>query len=67
LIALNSLSPHDIAETDTGKKFGSPWITVKTAIAEAIERIMENLNHLRMNSDAGQSQITERKLSRANQ
>ena len=67
LIALNYLSPHDSAETDTGKEFGSPWITVETAIAEAIEQIMENLNHLRMNSDSGQSHITERKLSRANQ
>jgi len=54
-IALNFLPPHYIVETDTGKEFGSPWVMVETAVAEAIDRVMENPNHPRTKSIAGQA------------
>jgi len=48
-IALNYLPPHYIVETDTGNEFASPWVMVETAVAEAIDRVMENPNHPRKN------------------
>ncbi len=51
-IALNYLPPHYFVETDTGKEFGSPWVMVETAVAEAIDRVMENPNHPRIKSNS---------------
>ena len=57
-IALNYLPPHYIVETETGKEFGSPWVMVETAVAEAIDRVMENPNHPRIKSSSEQPKIT---------
>jgi competence protein ComFB len=46
-IALNYLPPHYIVETDVGTEHGSPWVMVETAVAEAIDRVMEHPNHPR--------------------
>jgi hypothetical protein len=43
-IPLNYVLPHSIVETDTEKEFGSPWVMIETAVAEAIDRVMENPN-----------------------
>jgi len=61
-IALNYLPPHYIVATETGKEFGSPWVMVETAVAEAIDRVMENPNHPRTKSSAGQAAINAREL-----
>ena len=61
-IALNYLPPHYIVETETGKEFGSPWVMVETAVAEAIDRVMENPNHPRTKSSFGQPKITAQEL-----
>jgi len=61
-IALNYLPPHYIVETDTGKEFGSPWVMVETAVAEAMDRVMENPNHPRTKSTSEQGKITAREL-----
>jgi competence protein ComFB len=61
-IALNYLPPHYIVETDTGKEFGSPWVMVETAVAEAIDRVMENPNHLRTKAGSGQSKTAAQEL-----
>ena len=61
-IALNYLPPHYIVETETGKEFGSPWVMVETAVAEAIDRVMENPNHPRTKSNTGQAKNTAREL-----
>lgn len=54
-IALNYLPPHYIVDTDKGKEFGSPWIMVETAVAEASDRVMEYPNHPRTKSDSEQA------------
>jgi len=64
-IALNYLPPHYIVETDKGKDFGSPWVMVETAVAEAFERVMENPNHPPTKSLSGQAKITERKTPKS--
>ena len=61
-IALNYLPTHYIVETETGKEYGSPWVMVETAVAEAIDRVMENPNHPRTTSSSGQAKITAREL-----
>jgi hypothetical protein len=60
---MNYLSPHYIVESDKGKEFGSPLVMVETAVAEAIDRVMENPNHLRLKSNSGRFQFSERELS----
>jgi len=57
-IALNYLPPHYIVEYEEGKEFGSPWVMVETAVAEAIDRVMENPNHQRTSSKSEQANIT---------
>lgn len=42
-LALNFLPPHYY--TEISKEIGSPWVMVETAVAEAIDRVMENPNH----------------------
>lgn len=44
-IALNLLPPHYYAGTDGAGDYGSPWVMVETAVAEAMERVMENPRH----------------------
>jgi len=61
-IALNYLPPHYIVETETGKEFGSPWVMVETAVAEAIDRVMENPNHPRTKAGSGQPKIAAQEL-----
>ena len=59
-IALNYLPPHYIVETETGKEYGSPWVMVETAVAEAIDRVMENPNHPRTTSGSELVSTTSR-------
>jgi len=61
-IALNYLPPHYIVETDTEKQFGSPWVMVETAVAEAIDRVMENPNHPKAKSNTEQARFTAQEL-----
>lgn len=61
-IALNYLPPHYIVETEAGKEFGSPWVMVETAVAEAIDRVTENPNHPRTTSNEGQARINAREF-----
>jgi competence protein ComFB len=61
-MALNYLPPHYVVERDKGKEFGSPWVMVETAVAEAIDRVMENPNHPRTKSNSGQATITAQEL-----
>ncbi len=61
-IALNYLPPHYIVETETGKEFGSPWVMVETAVAEAIDRVMENPNHPRTKAGSVQPTTTAQEL-----
>jgi len=44
-LALNFLSPHYYVDADQNRALGSPWIMVENAVAEAIERVMENPRH----------------------
>ena len=46
-IALNYLPPHYFVQIDMSKTVGSPWVMVETAVAEAIERVVENPKHER--------------------
>jgi competence protein ComFB len=57
-IALNYLPPHYIVERGAEKQYGSPWVMVETAVADAIDRVMENPNHPRTNSHSAQAEIT---------
>jgi len=59
-LALNYLPPHYIVDSDTRKEFGSPWVMVETAVAEAIDRVMENPNHLRTTSNSLQAKMNAR-------
>ena len=61
-IALNYLPPHYIVEPDKQKEFGSPWVMVETAVAEAIDRVMENPNHPQAKSNTGQARFTAQEL-----
>lgn len=61
-IALNYLPPHYIVETETGKEFGSPWVMVESAVAEAIDRVTENPNHPRTKSVSGEVKVSTREL-----
>jgi len=61
-IALNYLPPHYIVETETGKEFGSPWVMVEAAVAEAIDRVSENPNHPRIQHTSGQATTTAHEL-----
>jgi len=61
-IALNYLPPHYIVETETGKEFGSPWVMVEAAVAEAIDRVSENPNHPRLKPSSDQTATTAREL-----
>jgi hypothetical protein len=51
-IALNYLPPHYTVNPNYGKENGSPWIMVETAVTEAIDRVMENPNHSRLQPSA---------------
>lgn len=44
-IALNYLPPHYYVETNKEREVGSPWVMVEAAVYEAIDRVMENPNH----------------------
>jgi hypothetical protein len=44
-IALNYLPPHYYVDTHQDQEVGSPWVMVETAVAEAIDRVMENPNY----------------------
>jgi competence protein ComFB len=55
-IALNYLPPHYIVDTKDGKEIGSPWVMVEAAVAEAIDRVMENPNHPRVQPPDGQAE-----------
>ena len=61
-IALNFLPPHYVVESDPEKEFGSPWVMVETAVAEAIDRVIENPNHPRQKTSADQATITVREF-----
>jgi competence protein ComFB len=45
-IALNYLPPHYYVDFEEEKEIGSPWVMVETAVVEAIDRVLENPNHL---------------------
>lgn len=44
-LALNYLPPHYYVENENSKDLGSPWVMVETAVAEAIDRVIEYPNH----------------------
>lgn len=44
-LALNYLPPHYYVESENHKDLGSPWVMVETAVAEAIDRVVEYPNH----------------------
>ena len=44
-IALNSLPPHYYAAAECSGNIGSPWVMIELAVAEAIEKVMENPRH----------------------
>lgn len=45
-IALNYLPPHYYVNVEEEKEIGSPWVMVETAVVEAIDRVLENPNHI---------------------
>ncbi len=50
-IALNYLPPHYVVESEGEKECGSPWVMVETAVTEAIDKVIENPNHPRTQSE----------------
>ncbi len=58
-IALNYLPPHYIVEHDNSKECGSPWVMVETAVTEAIDRVLENPNHPRTQTEHNRRQREE--------
>jgi competence protein ComFB len=45
-LALNLLPPHYYyPDTESSEAVGSPWVMVKNAVVEAIERVMEQPRH----------------------
>ena len=58
-IALNYLPPHYIVDLNDGKQIGSPWVMIETAVTEAIDRVMENPNHPRLQPSAEQTEAKQ--------